>query len=259
MRPFFTTTRSSSLDSDRASLQVVPTQLAVTNETVETRHTPRNLIMPFLSRVLCLSTVVLGLLLTSMAQGQDRSVEPSTRLLGPGEQIVHAECEGFLQQMVSEEHFSGVAIVVQEDKVRHAKGYGDANADQQNGVETVFHVASITKQFTAVAILQLVAEGKIALQKPINDYLPEKYRSVHWNEVNVAHLLSHSSGIPDYAVVRDYYEVVEGFCLGETVDGMIREAMSKEPRIRAGFEVSLFEYWFHASRRDHRESDIDAV
>lgn len=160
---------------------------------------------------------------------------PATQL----QETVDQDCETLLQRMLQEEHLSGVALVKNGAEVVHAKGYGNANAGEKNSVGTTFHVASITKQFTSVAILQLVEAGKVTLDRSINEYLPEKYRSLQWQRVNCSHLLSHSSGIEDYAVVRDYYNVVDGFCLGDTVDGMIREAMAKPLRFEPG---SKFEY-----------------
>jgi CubicO group peptidase (beta-lactamase class C family) len=61
---------------------------------------------------------------------------------------------------------------------------------------THFNIASVSKQFTAVAILQLVQEGKISLEDPVSQYFPE-FESKIWDEINIKHLLSHSSGIPD--------------------------------------------------------------
>ncbi len=142
--------------------------------------------------------------------------------------------ESFLQEMVDDEHFSGVALVMQEGRVVHAKGYGAATEGHPNNVDTAFHVASITKQFTAAAILQLVERGELDLKSPINDHLPEDYRSSTWEAVTVHHLLSHSSGIPDYAGTRDYYEIVAGFATDRTVDGMITEAMVKPLEFPSG-------------------------
>lgn len=136
--------------------------------------------------------------------------------------------ESYLQSAVTEEHFSGVVLVVDDGRVVHAKGYGPARKDQPNSIETAFHVASLTKQFTAAAVLQLRERGALSLEGSINAYLPEEYRSSKWDSVNVHHLLSHSSGIPDYAVIRDYYEIVAGFATDGTVDQMIKEAMAKD-------------------------------
>lgn len=153
-------------------------------------------------------------------------------------QIVDTKAEAFLQTMVQEEHFTGVALIKDQGNVVHVKGYGPANDAKENEVATLFHVASITKQFTAAAVMQLVEKGLIKLHGPINDYLPKTYRSNKWNSVTVHHLLSHSSGIPDYAVTRDYYHVVNGFCLGDTVDGMIQEAMAKDLAFTPGTSFS---------------------
>ena len=150
--------------------------------------------------------------------------------------IVDPKYDVHFQRMQEEERFSGVALVIIDGEVRHAKGYGLARDRMPNAVTTAFHVASITKQFTAAAVLQLVEREQISLTSSINSYLPEVYRSASWNAVTVHHLLSHTGGVPDYAVERDYYNVVDGFCLGHTVDGMINEAMSKELEFDPGSE-----------------------
>jgi len=61
---------------------------------------------------------------------------------------------------------------------------------------TRFNIASVSKQFTAVAVLRLVAEGKVSLEAPVGQYFSE-YNNSLWKKVKVKHLLSHSSGIPD--------------------------------------------------------------
>lgn len=153
-------------------------------------------------------------------------------------QVVDAKAEVFLQKMMLEDHFTGVALVMDRGKVVHAKGYGMARDGTPNDVTTLFHVASITKQFTAAAVMQMAEKGLIDPHRSINEYLPMKYRSPKWSEVTIHHLLSHSSGIEDYAVTRDYYHVVNGFCLGDTVDGMIKEAMAKDLLFAPGTKFS---------------------
>ena len=166
-------------------------------------------------------------------------VPESNSILGSGiVEVVEPRIDAFLNEMVDQEHFSGVALVAKNGDILHAKGYGFASKGSLNDVNTAFHVASVTKQFTAAAIMQLVEEGTVELSSSINSYLPEKYRTPIWKGIQVHHLLSHSSGIADYAVTRKYYEVVGGFCLGDTVDGMIREAMSKDLEFIPGTEYS---------------------
>ncbi|MDO6602497.1 serine hydrolase domain-containing protein [Arenibacter palladensis] len=149
-------------------------------------------------------------------------------------EVTNSAIEAFIEKMINEEHFKGVVLVTKKNEVIHAKGYGMANDTLKNNLNTKFHVASITKQFTAAAIMQLVEKNKIKLEESINKFLPVQYRSDKWDIVTVHHLLSHTSGIEDYAVTRDYYNVVKGFCLGNTVDGMIKEAMPKELEFSPG-------------------------
>jgi CubicO group peptidase (beta-lactamase class C family) len=153
-------------------------------------------------------------------------------------EVIVSRCETFLKKMENEEHFTGVALVMIQDEVVHAKGYGMANSERENSVTTAFHIASITKQFTAAAILQLVEKGIVSLEESINNYLPKEYISPKWDSVTLHHLLSHTSGITNYEITRDYYEVVKGFCLGNTVDGMVKEAMGKDLEFKPGYQFS---------------------
>ena len=144
------------------------------------------------------------------------------------QEAIDPPSEAFVRQMISEEHFSGVALVMREGKVVHANGYGSATRKKENSVSTAFHVASLTKQFTAAAILQFVERGAVDLHTSVNEYLPPLYRSPQWGGVTIHHLLSHTSGVPDYALQRDYYHVVEGFASDDTVERMIKEAIAKD-------------------------------
>src|SRR3954468_24192659 len=67
--------------------------------------------------------------------------------------------ESYLQEMVAKEHFTGVALVMRDGKILHAKAYGAAAGNRANDIETKFHVGSITKEFTAATVLQLVEKG----------------------------------------------------------------------------------------------------
>lgn len=93
----------------------------------------------------------------------------------------------------------GVAVgVFQDGKIVFKKGYGIANLDYDIPItpQTVFDIGSVSKQFTGTCIVQLVQEGKISLDAPIQQYIPEfpKYST----PITVRHLLHHTSGIRDY-------------------------------------------------------------
>ncbi|PWH82560.1 serine hydrolase [Algibacter marinivivus] len=95
--------------------------------------------------------------------------------------------------------FNGSALVADNGKVIYKKGFGMANMewDIPNTSDTKHRLGSITKQFTAMLILQLAEEGKIDLQAPISKYLTE-YPKKTGNKITTHHLLTHTSGIPNY-------------------------------------------------------------
>ena len=88
--------------------------------------------------------------------------------------------------------------VLRGDSVLLARGYGYANLEL--GVpasdSTVYQSGSIGKQFTATLVLMLVEQGRLRLDDPVLKYLPEG--KSRWQGVTVRHLLTHTSGIPDY-------------------------------------------------------------
>lgn len=185
-----------------------------------------------------INIVCFALLLCSCKNNENKTADKTLSENIESADIIEPAIESFIKKMIDEEHFIGVVMAVSNNEIIHAKGYGKAQDSIPNNVETKFHVASITKQFTAAAIMQLVEEGKVNLESSINEFLPEKYRSDKWKEVNIHHLLTQTSGIEDYALTRDYYEVEKGFCLGNTVDGMLREAMEKETSFEPGSKFS---------------------
>ena len=92
----------------------------------------------------------------------------------------------------------GAAIaVVQDGHVVFLRAYGMADISKgiANTPDTIFRLASITKTFTAVAVLQLVEQGKIGLDDPLSQYIAE-FPSA--NRIRIRHLLSHTAGIPDF-------------------------------------------------------------
>jgi CubicO group peptidase (beta-lactamase class C family) len=95
--------------------------------------------------------------------------------------------------------FNGSVLIAKEGKVIYKKGFGMANMewDIPNTPDTKFRLGSITKQFTAMLILQLVEQGKLELDKPISNYLPD-YPKANGDRITLHHLLTHSSGIPNY-------------------------------------------------------------
>jgi CubicO group peptidase (beta-lactamase class C family) len=95
--------------------------------------------------------------------------------------------------------FNGSVLVANEKGVILEKGYGSANFEWQvpNTPDTKFRLGSVTKQFTSMVIMQLVAEGKLQVEDPVTKYLPD-YRKETGDRITIAHLLNHTSGLPNY-------------------------------------------------------------
>lgn len=89
-----------------------------------------------------------------------------------------------------------VLTVVRDGKVVHQRGYGQANLEHGVPITpaTVFHVASVSKQFTAYAILLLAQEGKLSLDDPVRKHLPELKIEA---PITIRHLMHHASGLRD--------------------------------------------------------------
>ncbi|MHC4512358.1 MAG: serine hydrolase domain-containing protein [Planctomycetota bacterium] len=92
--------------------------------------------------------------------------------------------------------FSGAVLIAKAGKPVLAKGYGFAETapKRRNTDRTLFEIASITKQFTAAAILKLEMMGKLSTEDPIHKHLPGVPQSCR--QITIHHLLSHTSGVP---------------------------------------------------------------
>ncbi len=103
--------------------------------------------------------------------------------------------------------FSGTILVSENGKIIYEKGFGMANREWQipNKSDTKFRIGSVTKQFTAAMILQLVEEGKMKLDGKITDYLPN-YRKDTGSKITIHQLLNHTSGIPSYTDLPGFDE-----------------------------------------------------
>jgi D-alanyl-D-alanine carboxypeptidase len=96
------------------------------------------------------------------------------------------------------------AIVVRDGEVVLRKGYGLANMELQvpNGPEMVFEIGSVTKQFTAAAILMLAERGQLRIEDDVTKYLPDY--PTQGRKITIEHLLTHTSGIPSFTSLPEW-------------------------------------------------------
>ena len=117
-----------------------------------------------------------------------------------------------LRAEMQRQRVPGVAVaVVRNGAVTMARGYGHANVEHRVPVtdSTIFQSGSLGKMFTAAAVMLQVEDGRLALADPITRFFPDAPAS--WRAITVRHLLTHTSGIPDYTTSefdyrRDYTE-----------------------------------------------------
>jgi len=114
--------------------------------------------------------------------------------------------EALIQRLVKADQFSGTVLVARDGVPVFRKAYGFANREWKipNVAEAKFRVGSITKQFTATAILQLAEAGKLSIDDPISKYYSEAPAT--WNAITIRHLLTHTSGIPSYTGIPHFFD-----------------------------------------------------
>jgi CubicO group peptidase (beta-lactamase class C family) len=105
---------------------------------------------------------------------------------------------------------SGIAVLVSKDgKVLYEKGFGYADIKSKKPVtkDTKFRIGSVTKQFTAAAILKLQENGLVSINDKLSKYIPDFPRG---GEVTIHHLLTHTSGIHSYTGKPEFINRVTG-------------------------------------------------
>ena len=109
-----------------------------------------------------------------------------------------ASAEAFLDEKQAAGDFNGVALIARDGEIIWSKAWGMADRAQgiPNTAQTIFRVYEMSVQFTAAAMLLLEQEGKLSVQDPICDYLDDCPEA--WQPITIHHLLSHTSGLPDY-------------------------------------------------------------
>ncbi|HEY9421024.1 MAG TPA: serine hydrolase domain-containing protein, partial [Thermoanaerobaculia bacterium] len=112
--------------------------------------------------------------------------------------------DSFIAAYAKEHDFNGTILIQKDGKTSFAKSFGLANIPFQvpNTRQTKYKIASITKVFTSVLILQLHEQGKIDLHKPIGTYLPD-YAGEGAGKVTIHQLLNHTSGLANFDTVTD--------------------------------------------------------
>jgi len=149
--------------------------------------------------------LLLTLCLPLIAAGQTRQTlsanvaNPDTTLCtGSLDTKMATQIDEYMKAAAGLGRFGGSLLVAKQGKVVISNGYGFANLEHEilNTPQTKFRIASITKQFTAMAVLILQERGLLKVQDPVCKYLTDCPEA--WQQITIHHLLTMTSGIPNF-------------------------------------------------------------
>lgn len=127
---------------------------------------------------------------------------PTLSLIAEGQ--LAAKIDNHLAALAAQDRFSGAVLVARDGQVILSQGYNLADKEQAapNTPQTVFRLGSVTKQFTAMAILQLQEMGKLDVQDRVCKVIPNCPQA--WQPITIHHLLTHTAGLQDLTHLPTY-------------------------------------------------------
>ncbi len=123
---------------------------------------------------------------------------------------VSEKIDQYVKHVIDRHELPGVALaVIKDGKVIHQQNYGKANLEHAVPVsdKSIFRVYSLTKLFVSTGIFQLIEQNKLSLDDVISDFIPNLPTA--WHDVQIQHLLTHSSGLPDMAPFYEFQNLSE--------------------------------------------------
>ncbi|MFN3403050.1 MAG: serine hydrolase domain-containing protein [Cytophagaceae bacterium] len=141
--------------------------------------------------------------------------------------------------LVNSKQFNGCVLISENNKIiyKNCKGYSDFKNKIELTDSSAFHLASVSKQFTAMAIMLLYEEGKLSYDDDVQKWLPE----LPYEGITVRHLLLHTSGVPNILNYVPYYITFWDSCEMARNHDLVEIYKNKKPR-RQGKPGSRFSY-----------------
>ncbi len=122
-------------------------------------------------------------------------------------QTIKSRIDSLVQKIMNEHKIVGISIgIVKNDEIFYSKGYGTKDIKTKSPIDhmTNFLTCSISKLFTATAIMQLVEQGKVDIRKKLTDYVPDfVMKDKRYQEITIEQMLTHTSGLPN--IFNKYY------------------------------------------------------
>jgi len=151
--------------------------------------------------------LVCGSLTTALPAVASVPQEPGRTARGPD--ATTAAFESYMQAAVRNAQFSGTVLVAKDGVPLFQRSYGLASwaFNVPNTDDTVYQLQSITKPFTAILVMMLQEEGRLNVSDRACDYLDDCPEA--WRAITIQHLLTHTSGIPNYSRLPDWDETLD--------------------------------------------------
>jgi CubicO group peptidase (beta-lactamase class C family) len=142
---------------------------------------------------------------------------------------LESKVDSFLKPVVEQDLISGSVLIAQKGEILLAKGYGLANREQDipNTVDTKFRLGSMTKQFTAAAIMILEERGRLSINDTLSKFYPDYPNG---NKITLHHLLTHTSGIVNFTeIAKDAEKYVLPYSIDEVISWFKDQPLQFEP------------------------------
>ena len=168
----------------------------------------------------------------------DASAAAPSEIVLDGYQELGRRLSAFIEHEVKDKEIPSLAIaLVDGDKIVFARGFGSASADgkQPATANSVYRVGSVSKLFTDLCVMQLVAEGKLDLDADIQTYLPNfKPQNPFGGPITLRQLMSHQAGVVRESPVGHYFDDTSP-SLADTIESVNSTALIYKPGTRTKY------------------------
>jgi D-alanyl-D-alanine carboxypeptidase len=146
-------------------------------------------------------------------------------MLSTSNDTLTTRVDEYIHAQMATHHIPGLSLAVTHEGVPVlTKGYGLANVELEVpcGPDSVYEIASVTKVFTATAVMMLVRDGLVDLDIDVHEYLP--HLSSAWRGATIRRILRHTSGIPNYTDVPAYWKTTRLDISREEIMALVLDA-----------------------------------
>lgn len=154
---------------------------------------------------------------------------------------INMKVDSFISEKMKEYQIPGIAVgVVKKNVLIKESFYGFSNLDHQVPVtgKTVFSIASMDKQITATCIMMLYEQGKLKLTDSISNFLDSV--PISWNRIQIKHLLSHTSGLPDEVPEYFHQRQLITYSTEELLQNIKKQELQFQPGENWGYSDAGF-------------------